>query len=201
MDRVTCTLRENINKGNSHRLRTSGKIPGVVYGLKSLAMNVEFGELDILDTLQRIGEHGVVEIDNNGEVEKVIIKEVQRDPVTRRLMHIDLQRIDEDKLIHVNIPIVIKGEKQLRGSDAMVQKQMDVIEVIGKPGNLPKFLTVDVSKLPPGRRVTLSDVEIGSEISIVGDMGTIIASITRIKENIQNSEEAMLDNYIPSTIQ
>lgn len=196
-NRVSCALRENINKGANHRLRTCGKIPGVIYGLKSLTMNVEFGELDILHTLQRIGEHGVVDIENDGKVEKVIIKDVQRDPVTRKLMHIDMQRIDENKNIHVNIPIIIRGEKQLRGSDAVVQKQIDQIEVMGKPGDIPKFVAVDVSKLPPGRRITFNDIEIGSEISIVGDMGTIIAAITRIKDNVQNSDEAMLDNLIP----
>ena len=102
--------RQQITKGNNHRLRASGRIPGIVYGLNRSNMNVEFGNLEILKVLEISGEHGIIEIQHNGQSDKVIVRDVQRDPVTRALMHIDLQRVDANKRISTMVPIVIRGE-------------------------------------------------------------------------------------------
>jgi large subunit ribosomal protein L25 len=198
---IHCDDRKVINKGNNHRLRNAGKIPGVVYGLNRGNMNVEFGSLDILKVLEINGEHGVVEIDLNGRREKVIVKETQRNPLTRELIHVDLQRIDDNRKITTDVPIVITGELALKKREAVVQKQVTEVPVECKPKDLPKFFNIDVSGMSPGRRITYNDIELSGEISIIGDMNTIIAAVTRIKENKQNDLDFHLDSIPPEEIQ
>ena len=180
--------RKQISKGSNHRLRATGKIPGVVYGLNSSNMNVEFGSMEVHKVLEINGEHCIIEIQKNGTSEKVIVRDVQRDPVTRELLHIDLQRVDENKRITSMVPIVFRGENNLRSKQAVVQKQLDSVEVECRPSALPKFFPIDVSKMIPGNRITFNDIEASSEISILGDMNTIIAAVARLKENTKNDD-------------
>lgn len=195
-NRVLCESRDSENKGKNHRLRVQGKVPGVIYGLNKANMNVEFGRLDIFHVLEDIGEHGVVELDRAGTIEKAIIKEVQRHPITKEITHIDLQRIDENKKIHTHVPILILGEETLRKKDIMVQNQINEVEIECNPVNLPNHFTIDASGMVPGRRITFNDLEISSEISIIGNPDTIIASITKVKHNAQNVEEPNEDSII-----
>jgi large subunit ribosomal protein L25 len=194
---IHCEDRQQVSKGNSHRLRAAGKIPGVVYGLNSSNMNVEFGSMEVLKVLEVSGEHGIIEIQRNGTSEKVIVRDVQRDPVTRELIHIDLQRVDENKRITTMVPIVLRGESSLRKKEAVVQKQVDAVEVEGRPGSLPRFFHIDVSQMIPGNRITFNDLEISSEISIIGDMDTIIGAVARLRENYQDIAETAEEHSAP----
>lgn len=195
-NKIMCNIRENSSKGDNHRLRNNGKVPGIIYGLYQNSTNVELEEAEFTHTLAEIGEHGVVEIDTNGNCEKVMIKEIQREPITRRLMHVDLQRIDTNKKIHTHVPILITGEKTLKNKEAVVQRQMDDIEIECVPENIPKFFSIDVSNMSPGQRITYADIELSGEISIVGDINTIVATVTKRKANIQNDDELNLNDEI-----
>lgn len=190
---VSAQQRQGTTKGSNHRLRNAGKVPGNIYGLNLRNMNVEFGQLELFQALSEIGEYGVVEVDLNGKREKTIIKELQRDPITRKIVHIDLQRVDPNKKVHTHIPVVLKGEDMLNQHDAIVQRQLDDVEVECTPTNIPKYVTVDVSIMHPGQRITYGDVELSGEISIVGDKNTIIATISKRKINVESIDEPNFD--------
>jgi large subunit ribosomal protein L25 len=192
-NRVLCNTREKPTKGGNNRLRVNGKIPGIIYGMSGSNINIELEELELFHLISEIGEHSVVEIELNGKFEKVLLKDIQRDPLTRKLTHVDFQRFDTNKKIHTHVPIVIRGEETLHNFDAILQRQADNVEVECTPGDIPKFIAVDVSNMIPGQRITYGNIELSSEISIVGDINTVIAAITRKKLANQNDEESDLD--------
>lgn len=175
-------IREHHSKGDNHRLRSKGRIPGVVYGMKQASMLVEFAELDVSHVLDKIGEHGIVDLDINGRNQKSMIKEVQRDPVTRKIIHIDLQRVNENEKVRLSVPIVIKGEDIIRNMDLITQIQKNEVEVECTPDKLPKYITVDVSSMKPHQRLTVKDIEFSNEISILDEPDTIILSVNYIKD-------------------
>lgn len=185
---IHCEVRDSSTKGSNHRLRNNGKVPGVIYGLNGASVNVEFGELEFFHNLAEIGQYGVVEIDMNGQKEKTIIKELQRHPTSRRLMHVDLQRVDTNKKVHTHIPILYMGAETLKQKDTIVQPQIDNVEIECVPDKLPKYATVNVTNMKQGRKITYNDLELSTEISIVGDKNTIIATISRLRSNTEDDD-------------
>ncbi|EYE89470.1 50S ribosomal protein L25 [Fervidicella metallireducens AeB] len=184
-------MRDCASKGNNHRLRNSGRIPAVVYGLNNPNLLVEFGELEVHDVIKKTGEHGIVELDLNGAKEKVMLKEVQRHPITKEIVHMDFQRINSSEKVHAKVPIVIKGEERISKNGAIAQIQINEVEVECTPDALPRYFTADLSKVPIGGRFTVGDLEVAEEISVLNDYNTIIASVSYIKER---KEEENPDN-------
>jgi large subunit ribosomal protein L25 len=176
-------MRSNPTKGENNRLRKTGRIPGVVYGLHNPNFNVEFAEMEILDVLKKAGQNGIVSIDVNGSNEQAMIKDVQRDPVTKKLTHIDLQRIDNSQIVHAKIPVVIRGEERLKGSGVMAQVQLNEIDVECTPDKLPKYIVADISRFEVGQQLTVRDLEIAEEIAVLNEPNTIIAALSYIKSN------------------
>lgn len=173
-------FRTKPTKGENNRKRSCGRIPGVMYGLKNPNFLVEFAEDEILDVLKH--PSSIVEVNIGGESKKAIIKEVQRHPITRQLQHIDLQMVNDNTRVHAKVPVKILGEDQLKRNGAMAQIQVTEVEIEGKADKLPRFIPVDLSHVPVGGRITLGNLEVAEEISIVGDESTIVASVSYVPD-------------------
>lgn len=185
---IYADIRGHESKGENHRLRSKGKIPGVLYGMKSPNMLVEFGEMELCKVLNTTGEHGVVNVNLSGKCEVAIIKEVQRDPVTRKISHMDLQRIDSTQIIKTKVPVVLKGEEYFKNSGAIIQQQVNQVEVECTPDRLPKHIYVDVSHLDNKHRITVGDLEVGEEISILNNPQSTVVSLTYSKNTATEAE-------------
>lgn len=186
---LSAKVREKAGRGNTHMLRRNHRIPGVVYGKDAQNLLVEFSEMEIGSILKTYGEHAVVNLNIDGRNVKTMIKEVQRNPVNRNLSHIDLKFIKDDERIHADIPVVIKGEENIRSKGGIVQKQLGIVSVETTPDKLPKFFTVDVSKLNVGDKVTVANIEFASEISIATGLSSVIAAITTVDGSALSHEE------------
>lgn len=168
-------------KGESRRIRKEGRIPGIIYGLKNSNMMVEFGEMELFQVISKTGEHGAIKVNVNGREEEVIIKEVQRNPVTRRINHIDLQRIDPSKKILSRVPVVIRGEEYFKNSGIVIQQQVNDVEVIALPNQIPNYIIADISHLKAKDRITVADLEVSSEISILNSPNITVVTLASAK--------------------
>lgn len=175
-------------KGDSRRIRKEGGIPGIIYGLKNPNMLVEFSEMELFQVISKTGEHGAIKVNLDGKEEEVIIKEVQRNPVTRRINHIDLQRINPNIRIQSRVPVVIRGEEYFKNSGIVIQQQVNEIEVSALPSNLPNYITADVSKLKAKDRITIADLEVSEEISILNNPTMTVVTLANIKSTLAETE-------------
>lgn len=192
MERILhANIRQKVSKGENHRLRNQGRIPGVIYGLNTGNYNVEFAQEEIFHVINISGGSAIVDVDVNGSNHKVMLKEVQRDPLTRKITHIDLQRVDNTHKVHAKVPVVVRGEDRLKGMGAMAQIQLDNIEVECTPDKLPRQIIADISRLDVGQKLTVAQLEIAEEIAVLNDPNTIIAAITYIRSN---TDENILPN-------
>lgn len=190
-------LRDKSGTGPSHSLRRNNEVPGILYGREINNMLVEFSEMELNNVIRKHGEHAVVNVDINGSNVKTMIKEVQRDPINRSLVHVDMKYIKDDERVHTDVPVIIKGEEYVRSRGGIVQKQLGLVSVETTPEKLPKYFVADVSKLNIGEKLTIADVEFGEDITITSDIHSIIASITTAKEKEvtqDGGEQKALDN-------
>ncbi|MGU9371550.1 50S ribosomal protein L25 [Clostridium perfringens] len=163
---------------SSRQCRRKGLVPGVIYGKGINNFLFEIGELELNHALSVTGEHGLLSINSQEGSLNTLIKEVQRDPVTRRVLHIDLEKVEGNEEIETAVPINYVGEEYINKLDAVLQKNLDSIKVKCSPSNIPKGVNLNVGRAKPGDQFKIADVEFGNEITVVDDLNSIVASVS-----------------------
>ncbi len=163
--RLDAVKRDTFGKNEARRLRVKGSIPAVLYGGatadgKPQATPIAVDPKRLMGILH--GESGVntlIGLKVGDEEVRVLMREYQVDPLTRRLLHVDFYRIAMDKLLTVTVPITVKGEpkgvKQQGGLLDFVHREIS-IECL--PADIPEHIEIDVSELMLGQAIRLRDV-------------------------------------------
>ena len=162
--------REDSGKGASRRLRHEGKVPAIIYGAGRPPRSLSFDHNKVLRELENESFYSsVLNIKVGDKSQAAIVKDIQRHPARPIVMHIDLQRIVEDQVIKMNIPIhyigadVAIGVKD--GGGSVSQLRTDV-EVQCLPKDLPEYFEVDISGLELDAMMHLSDITVPEGVEI-----------------------------------
>jgi large subunit ribosomal protein L25 len=162
--------REDKGKGASRRLRHEGKVPAIIYGAGRPPRSLSFDHNKVLRELENESFYSsVLNIKVGDKSQAAIVKDIQRHPARPIVMHIDLQRIVEDQVIKMNIPIhyigaeVAIGVKE--GGGSVSQLRTDV-EVQCLPKDLPEYFEVDISELELDAMLHLSDITVPEGVEI-----------------------------------
>lgn len=178
MENLQVNQREKKTRHSSRQCRRKGLVPGVIYGKGINNFLFEIGELEFNHALSVTGEHGLLSINSQEGSLNTLIKEVQRDPVTRRVLHIDLEKVEGNEEIETAVLINYVGEEYINKLDAVLQKNLDSIKVKCSPSNIPKGVNLNVGRAKPGDQFKIADVEFGNEITVVDDLNSIVASVS-----------------------
>jgi large subunit ribosomal protein L25 len=189
-------MRDDQGKGASRRLRRQGKVPAVIYGAGRDPRNLMFDHNKVLRQLEDPSFYSSILNIKVGEKSRAaIVKDIQRHPSKKQIIHIDLQRIVEDEQIKMQIPIHYLGEEDAVGvkiGGGTVTKLMTELEISCLPKDLPEFLEIDISELELDQMLNVSDIPLpdGVEISdIIKEQDQAIVSIQEIKEIIEEDIE------------
>src|SRR3954468_13173175 len=159
-------------KNESRRLRVTGKIPAVVYGVKEAGVPIAVDPKGLTKILQtELGANTLIALKLPGGADaRVLVKEYQYDPVTHKLLHADFYKVALDKLIRVTVTVVPKGEpkgvKQQGGVLDIVHRQ---IELECLPADIPEHIEVDVTEMMVGQSVRVRDVATNPKWKAVSD--------------------------------
>ncbi len=179
----------------SRRLRREGKVPAVVYGLNTdpLAVSIEWPALRKVLTTDS-GLNALITLDIDGDKALAVIKDLQRHPVRRDVIHVDFLRVTEDMTIDVEVPIILEGEaRNVTMYDGMIDQSMYSMTVSVKPTDVPQQIIVDVTALELGETIKVADINLpaGASSAMNPEETVAIALITRsTREAIRRSEES-----------
>jgi large subunit ribosomal protein L25 len=170
----------------ANRLRTAGKVPGVVYGHGADAVTVTVEWRDLRQALTTdAGLNALIDLDIAGERQLTIVKSLQRDPVRRSVIHVDFLRISRDEEISVDVPIAIAGEAEAVTRDGgHVEQVLFALTITAKPGAIPNEIATDVSDLVVGATVRVGDLVLpaGVTTDVDADEPVVIAQSAAIEE-------------------
>ena len=155
----------------SRRLRATGKVPAVLYGrgAEPQAITVDWRELRVALTSEK-GLNALINLTVDGSTTPAIVKEMQRHPVRRDVLHIDFLAVDVDKPIATDVPIVMEGEAILvYREQGVVDQVMNAIIVHAKPDRIPGHLSIDISELEIGHTLTVADLVLPEGVTIDAD--------------------------------
>ena len=177
---LTATPGRPTGSRNSRRLRADGKVPAVVYGLgrDAVPVSVVWRELRAA-LITDAGLNALIDLTIEGESESQlsIIKDMQRDPISHNVEHIDFLMIRRDQELAVDVPVILEGHaEQVENNQGMIEQPITTLTVLAKPGNFPDQLTFDISSMEIGDTVTVGDLALPSGVSTAVEADEVVAS-------------------------
>jgi len=177
---IQVTKRENTGKVSTNALRKLGMIPSVIYGLNEPPVAVSISPKVIARVIA--SDSGMnstlyLHLDGTDIKRHVIIKDIQRHPVTGRLSHVDFIRIDPTHRVRVKVQIRLKGTPVGVKAGGMLDFTHREIEIECLPNLIPPYLDVNIENLNIGDSLRLDQIPMNSYLTIHGDTHNVVCSI------------------------
>ncbi|MBV8530050.1 MAG: 50S ribosomal protein L25 [Candidatus Eremiobacteraeota bacterium] len=196
--------RERLGTTGAHALRAAGKIPAVLYGHgvvpEHLALDAHaFGEL-----IHRGGRNAIITLTDGGRKRQTaLVRQIQYHPVSRRIVHADLQRVSADETIDTRLAIVTVGVADgVRNAGAVMDVITHELEVAGPANRIPENLQIDVTALGIHDHVTAGDVTLPEGFKLLTAPDTIVISIepSRTARELEEAEAPAAEGAEPEVI-
>tara|TARA_S200000501_G_C20840344_1_gene751291 strand:- start:266 stop:892 length:627 start_codon:yes stop_codon:yes gene_type:complete len=201
--KVIAFPRNKNGTGASRRLRNSGLTPGIIYGGKEAPTNISLDHNALFHSLKKEAFHSsILEIEVGGKTEQVLLRDFQLHAFKRLVLHADFQRVEENKLIRIKVPLHFINANlspAVKISSGIISHVMNEIDIVCLPKNLPEFIDVDLSKMSINSSFHVSDLILPSGVSTLNsktDSTIATATVPRggkveasLDDGISNNEE------------
>jgi large subunit ribosomal protein L25 len=176
----------------SRRLRAADSVPGVLYGHGMAPMSVAVERRDLRVALSgAAGVNTVLDLTVDGTVYPAIVKELQRHPVRRNVIHVDFIQVNLDEEITVSVPLRLVGEaKAVEDEGGLVDPAVDSIEVVTTPRSIPDEFVVDVSEMTMDTVIRLGDVPMPAGVTATGDPESPVVTVLTMRAEVAELEAA-----------
>ena len=189
----TAFARTTEGRGASRRMRRAGKAPGIVYGGADAPQPIELDHNALFHALRNEAFHAsILSMSLGGAVTKVLLRDVQMHPFKNEILHVDFQRVDESRKIHMKVPLhFTNGETSpaVKVSGAIVSHVVTQLDVSCLPKDLPEFIEVDLSALDVGSSVHVSALKLPPGVVVVtrGKTDPVVASAVVPKAHVEET--------------
>jgi large subunit ribosomal protein L25 len=179
MQELTIQRREGTGKQAAKRLRRAGVVPAIVYG-GARPETVSVDPKAVLRTI--VGHAGTTQLltlNMDGATRLAIIRAMQFDPVTEKLLHVDLQEVSADKPISVRVAVHPVGEAiGVRDTKGILNLVLHEVTVSCLPTAIPERIDADVSALAIGDVLTIADLTVPAGVRVANDPGQAVATVS-----------------------
>lgn len=191
---VAAVARSKTGKGAARQARLAGNIPGIVYGPEIKPQSLTITEKEFRAAVKAAGgESAIYTLQVSGKENKVIIREMQRHPITSRVMHVDFHAISMNKPIHISLPIHFVGDPiGVKTDGGIMQTTMRELSIACLPKNIPEHFELDTTELRIGDSIHVRDLSI-PDIEILNEPQrtvVVISAPTIAKTTAEEAEEA-----------
>lgn len=181
--------RNTTGKGDARRLRRAQRVPGVIYGGGAAPSAITVDHNDLSKSLEHEAFYShILTIHVGGKAEKAVLKDLQRHPSEPRILHFDLQRVDETHRLHMHVPLHFLNEATAPGVKAggIVNHLATNVEVTCLAKDLPEYIEIDLGSLQAGESIHLSDIKLPAGVELVAlthgpehDLGVVTITMPR----------------------
>ncbi|WP_212938375.1 50S ribosomal protein L25 [Paenibacillus antibioticophila] len=183
--------RQDFARSSLRELRTSGRVPAVVYGAQTESIPVHVDAKELI-RVSRTGRSEFFDLKvEGGETIPVLIKDIQQR--AGQVVHADFQKVLKNKPLRVKVPLQLEGTPEGTKIGGILQVQATELEVEGLPADLPAAITVDVTSLGTGDKLLAADVKLPDGITLIASPEELLASIVLprvVDEDLLTSDEA-----------
>jgi large subunit ribosomal protein L25 len=203
---VEATLRNEIGKGASRRLRHEDKVPAIVYGggKDPVSLTLEHNKISKSLEAEAFYSH-ILTLRINKDSERVILKDVQRHPYRAKITHVDFQRVRADQKLHMHVPLHFVGAESCPGAKegGVISHILSDVEVACLPDNLPEYIEVNVAELALNQIIHLSELTLPTGVELPAllhgdDKPVVSVHIPRVEAEPEPEVEAAEGEAVPA---
>jgi large subunit ribosomal protein L25 len=190
---LSAKARSDMGKGASRRLRRECLVPAIVYGGDKEPQSIALNHNEVLQHIEHEAFFShILNLSIDGNTESVVLRDMQRHPAKRLVMHMDFLRVSEKEKIRMHVPLHFVGENVAPGIKAggTASHHVIEIEVSCLPKDLPEYIEVDLSGLNIGDSVHLNDMQLpeGVELAHAEEQDLTIASVHATRQSHEEEE-------------
>ncbi|HUR47354.1 MAG TPA: 50S ribosomal protein L25 [Candidatus Saccharimonadales bacterium] len=191
--------RSMTRRPGSKKLRSQGRVPAVVYGRELKPQNLEVNRVELENLIKHsVSENLLLDLSVSEDARPkrlVLVQDIQHNPLTGSLVHIDLHEVRETEKVTVMVPVETKGEAAgVKNGGGVLEHVLFKIKVRALPKDLPEVIEVDVTSLEIGKAIHLGEIKAPEGVEILGDKHisviAVAAPITEAQEAAATAEAA-----------
>ena len=190
---LSAELRTETGKGVARKLRAAGRVPAVIYGhnREPQSLSIETRELGrLLDKItagSTVIELGVA----GGSTARTLIREIQRHPVKRHILHVDFQELVAGEQITVQCPLVFVGTPEgVRNQGGILEELLREVSISVDPSSIPNHIDVDVTHLTIGHPVHVRDLQLPAGVSVLDDPDLTVCAVAATRAEASEATAA-----------
>lgn len=159
--KLTVTERAQTGRSASRRLRKANRVPAILYGKHTKPESLSIDGPEFTRLVKSVGGRSVlIELQRKAGVALSFLQEVQRDPITDKYLHVDLQEVKSDEKFEIRVPVRVVGESfGVKNQSGVLEMASQVLRIRTLPKNLPEAITVDVTELKVGETIKVAELK------------------------------------------
>ncbi len=201
---LTIERRDGAGTTKARALRKDGKIPGILYGHGSDPQAIAFARRGLDDILHHGARTSLITLTMDGKrVDTALLREVQVDPVSRRIVHVDLQRVSADETVQAKLPVVTVGTPEgVRSFGGVMDVVLHELEVEGPANKLPDRIEIDVNELGIHQHVTAGEIALpeGFKMITPADATVVAVEPSKTEKLLEEAAVAVTEQAEPEIV-
>ena len=174
-EKITAETRTEFGKGAARRIRRKDKVPAVIYGHGNEPIHIALPGHDAMMALKHGGANALLEIEIDGTTQLGLTKQIQIDPITRFIEHVDFVAVRKGEKVTVNVPVHLIGEA---GPDTLVVTENAVVSLEAEATHIPEFIEVSIEGAGVGTQIHASDLTLPEGSLLLTDGEILVVNIT-----------------------
>ncbi len=174
-EKITAESRTEFGKGAARRIRRSDKVPAVVYSHGDNPMHLTLPGHDTMMALKHGGANALLELEIDGTTQLGLTKQVQIDPITRHIEHVDFVAVRKGEKVTVNVPIHLVGDA---APETLVVTENSTISLEAEATNIPEYIEVSIEGAAIGTQILASQLDLPTGSLLLTDDETLIVNVT-----------------------
>ena len=181
--------REAVGKNKVDKIRQNKQLPAAIFQKGKETENITIDDLEFQMLYQKAGMTSVIDLDIDGAVRPAIIKEIQRHPFKNQIYHVGFQGINMDEKIKIEVPVELINRDEIRKQPSVLNQQLDTIEVLVLPSNIPDSFSIDVQNMDYDDSFTVKDlVGDNEDVEVLIDLDEVVCSLSMPREEKEEEE-------------
>ena len=183
--------RERTGKGGSRESRRKGMIPGVVYGGGKDSVPIQLDRKTFVELMKKSDSENpifLLKLSDSGQERHAILRDLQRDPVSRMVIHLDFQRIEMNQKVHVTVPVELVGTAVgVKTEGGLIEFITRELKIESLPADIPNHIEVDISGLHVGQHIEAGSLQLPQGVTLFDDPEKVIVTLGHVRTEDQGA--------------
>ena len=176
---LNASVRGDRGTGVARKLRQSGQVPAIIYGHSRQPQSLAIDTRELEKLLERVSAAStVIELSIDGRSARTLIREIQRHPVKRSILHVDFQELVAGEKVTVSIPLVFIGSSEGVREGGILDQVMHELRIRVDPSNIPNHVDVDVTPLVIGHSIHVRELNIPTGVEVLDDEDATVCTVS-----------------------